>query len=235
MKVLLVEDSPVLGTALVRGFVAEGFTVDHAASGEDALLRLIAAEYDVVVLDWMLPGLSGLDVLAQLRGRMRLSTPVLVLSARAEVADRIRGLEVGADDYLPKPFDFGELVARVRALGRRSAAVSAPVVTVGALTVETSARVARVGEQPLELTRSEYLILEALMTRRGTVLPKGWLLERLHDADSFAGPNVIEVFISGLRRKLRDAGAGDPIVTRRGHGYVIPADDGGAEAGALGE
>jgi len=167
--------------------------------------------------------MSGLEVLARMRREGQKAIPVLLLSARSEVQDRIHGLDVGADDYLAKPFDFGELVARIRALVRRGPATRAPRIEIGGIVVDTSARAVSVNGQILELTRSEYIVLEALFMHRGVVMTKDTLLDRLHDSDSFASRNVIEVFVSGLRKKLRSAGAPDIIATRRGHGYLVPA------------
>lgn len=226
MKVLVVEDSDILGRALQRGLKAEGFTVDVAPSGEDALVLLAGAEYDAVVLDWMLPGISGLEVLGSLRSGAGGATPVLFLTARSDVADRIRGLDHGADDYLAKPFDFGELVARVRSLCRRGTGQRATTLNVGGLVLDTAARRVTAGGEDVGLTRSEYAIFEALATRRGTVLSKEWLLERLHDAEGSANTNVVEVFLSSLRKKLRATGNDHLVVTRRGQGYIIERAEG---------
>lgn len=228
MKVLVVEDSEILGRALERGLEAEGFTVDLAGTGEDALVLAAGTEYDAVVLDWMLPGISGLDVLGHLRQGAASATPVLFLTARSDVADRIRGLDHGADDYLAKPFDFGELVARVRSLCRRGTGQRATTLAVGGLVLDTAARRVTAGGEDLLLTRSEYVLFEALATRRGTVLSKEWLLERLHDADGSANTNVVEVFLSSLRKKLRASGNDHLVVTRRGQGYMIERPDGAA-------
>jgi DNA-binding response OmpR family regulator len=224
MKLLVVEDSPILGQALLRGLRAEGFVVDLAVTGEDALLLLLSTGYDAIVLDWMLPGISGIELVARLRGDMASPTPILVLSARSEIVDRIRGLDVGADDYVPKPFDFGELVARIRALGRRGPGRRSPTMVIGALEIDTVAKVARVRGADVDLTFSEYSVLEALALRRGAVLTKEWLLERLHDTDGFASANVVEVFVSSLRKKLRAHGVEGLITTRRGLGYIIPLE-----------
>lgn len=224
MKLLVVEDSPILGNSLLRGLRAEGFVVDLAETGEDAHLLLLTNAYDAIILDWMLPGISGMDLLKLLRARMASPTPVLVLSARSDISDRILGLDFGADDYLPKPFDFGELVARVRAICRRGTGQRKPNLQVGKLRIDTNGKQASVDGVELPLTRSEYSLLEALALRRGEVLTKEWLLESLHDADNDTESNVIEVFISALRKKLREVGIEDLIVTRRGLGYLIPVD-----------
>lgn len=232
MKVLVVEDSPILGRALLRGLGAEGFAVDVAPSAEEALVFVLSYEYDAIVLDWMLPGISGLEFLQRLRDGRGSATPVLMLTARAEVADRVQGLDHGADDYLPKPFEFVELVARIRSLCRRGTRPRSPRLEAGRLAVDTAARRACVAEQELDLTPSEYAILEALLRHRGAVLSKEWLVERLHTADGTANPNVVEVFMSSLRKKLRSAGQDDLIVTRRGHGYLVPEGDEGPAADA---
>tara|TARA_R110002072_G_scaffold42102_2_gene119354 strand:- start:379 stop:1068 length:690 start_codon:yes stop_codon:yes gene_type:complete len=224
MKILVVEDSPVLSRSLLKGLQAEGFVIDVMDNGEDALVALRTHSYDAIVLDRMLPKMDGLEVLRRLRGEMGSKTPVLLLTALAEVTDRVQGLDTGADDYLPKPFDFGELVSRLRALCRRSGGTRAPVVHLGRLSLDTSACEATVEGQRVSLTASEFRVLEALVVRRGQVITKDWLLDQLHGADGYASGNAVEVFISALRRKLRERGVDDLIQTKRGLGYLIPLD-----------
>ena len=221
MKLLVVEDSPRLRSTLEKGLRSEGFVVDSAGDGEEALLRCATMTYDAIVLDIMLPKVSGLDVLRRIR-REDSSPPVLILSARDQTPHRIEGLQLGADDYLVKPFDFGELCARVRALIRRRYERRSPELRVGDLVIDTAARTVRISGETLDLTPSEYAVLECLAMRRGRVTGKAWLLDQLVGSDSDTASNVVEVYVSSLRRKLRAAGAQDPIRTRRGQGYLIP-------------
>ena len=221
MKLLLVEDSARLSAALVAGFRGEGFAVDHAADGRAALQHLQVHEYDVLILDLMLPHVPGIEVLRSLRAA-RTATRVLVLSARDQVEDRITALNQGADDYLPKPFDFAELKARVLALLRRRYGEVSSKLTCGALTLDTNARLASSGGAPLPLTAKEYALLETLLRHRGRSFTRAALFERLYDGLSEASDRVIEVMVSTLRTKLDKAGLPALIETRRGFGYRVP-------------
>ncbi|MCB1053883.1 MAG: response regulator transcription factor, partial [Acidobacteria bacterium] len=198
MKVLVVEDSDRLRRSLGDGLTKSGFSVDLAADGHEALAFIRTYDYDVVVLDLMLPGQSGLEVLRQARDEGR-DLHVLVLSARDQVADRIRGLEMGADDYLIKPFDFGELVARLRALVRRRYACKNPRLRVGRVEVDTAARCALRDGEPVHLTPGEYAVLELLVRRSGTVLSQDQILDSLHGGEYAVSSNVVQVLISSLR------------------------------------
>lgn len=220
MKILVVEDSDRLRRSLGEGLSKSGFSVDLAADGREGLAFLRVYEYDVVVLDLMLPGISGLDLLRQAREE-GLGFHVLILSARDQVADRIRGLEMGADDYLIKPFDFGELCARLRALVRRRYDCKSPRLRVGSIEVDTAARrVLRKGEE-VHLTPGEYAVFELLVRRAGTVLSKSQILDSLHGGEYAVSSNVVEVIISSLRKKLQEPDAPPLIVTRRGYGYLV--------------
>ncbi|MFV2145003.1 MULTISPECIES: response regulator transcription factor [Isoptericola] len=215
MRVLVVEDEDVLARALRRGLQAEGFAVDVAADGETGLRLALEGEHDVVVLDLMLPGRSGLDVLRTMRGE-EVWTPVLILSAKDGDADVTAGLDVGADDYLPKPFAFTVLVARLRALLRRGAPPRPAVLRMGRLELDPASREVRRDGSPVELTTRETALLEQLMRRPGEVLTKIELRDHVWDAvgDDL---NVVEVYVSYLRRKLgRDA-----VETVRGVGYRV--------------
>lgn len=221
MRLLIVEDSPSLGRDLRAALSADGHAVDLAVDGEQALRYLAGYAYDVVTLDLMLPGLDGWAVLRRLQSRD--GTPrVLVLSARDQVGDRVEALNLGADDYLVKPFAYAELQARLLALLRRSTGLAA-VLRAGALEVNPQTRQARVAGAVLPLSPKEYALLETLMGQRDRVLSRMALFESLYDARSEASDKVIEVLISTLRTKLAQAGIHALIETRRGYGYVVAA------------
>ncbi len=220
MRVLVVEDSERLRRSLEHGLRHSGFAVDLAADGEEGLAYAKRGNYDVVVLDLMLPKIDGLTVLRRLR-ESGSKVHVLILSAKDRVAERVEGLRVGADDYLTKPFDFDELVARIRALVRRKYGTKDPVQRVGPLEIDTARRQVSHGASAIALTPHEYGILERLLVRRGTVVTKDELIEHLYAGDERGSANAIEVFIHQLRKKLHVDGHDDPIETRRGHGYVI--------------
>jgi two-component system copper resistance phosphate regulon response regulator CusR len=220
MKVLVVEDSERLRRSLEHGLRHAGFAVDLAADGEQGLAFALHGGHDVVVLDLMLPRLDGLALLRRLRERGS-KAHVLVLSAKDRVDERIEGLQAGADDYLVKPFEFDELVARIRALVRRKYASKSPVERLGPIEVDTAKRtVSREGRE-IDLSRAEFAVLEHLLARRGHVVPKADLFERLYDVDGRGSDNAVEVFVHQLRKKLRVDGRPDAIRTRRGHGYLI--------------
>ncbi len=220
MRVLIVEDSERLLAALARGLRVAGLSVDCAADGESALQFEQSYFYEVIVLDLMLPKLSGFEVLRRIRDRES-SARVLVLSARDQVADRVSCLNFGADDYLVKPFAFDELVARVLALARRRVGETSPVLKVGELTIDTAARVALVETETLSLSPKEYALLETLVRSRGRCMSRAELFERLYESRSDSSDRVIEVIVSTLRAKLERAGCTDLIETRRGFGYCV--------------
>ena len=220
MKVLLVDDSERLRRSLTAGLKNSGFAVDAVGDGPQALAAARTGEYDVVVLDLMLPGMDGLEVLERLRASGS-TVHVLVLSAKDRVDERVAGLEHGADDYLVKPFDFDELVARLRALVRRKYGAKSPVQSVGPLRVDTSRRSVARGDREIDLTRNEYAILEYLVARRGRVVSKPELIDHLYAEAGSGSENAVEVFVHQLRRKIQVAGTDEIIRTRRGHGYVI--------------
>jgi DNA-binding response OmpR family regulator len=221
MKLLLVEDSARLSAALAAGFRGEGFAVDHAADGRTALEYLQVHEYDILILDLVLPQLPGLEVLRALRAKQA-PTRVLVLSARDQIEDRVTALNLGADDYLLKPFDFAELKARVLALLRRRYGEISSKLACGDLVLDTNARVASSRGAPLPLTAKEYALLETLLRHRGRSFTRAALFERLYDGLSDASDRVIEVVVSTLRTKLDRAGLPALIETRRGFGYRVP-------------
>ena len=223
MKILIVEDSERLRRSLGEGLRKSGFAVDLASDGEEGLAFASAGDYDVVVLDLMLPKLDGLSLLRRLRGQGR-TTHVLILSARDRVADRVAALNLGADDYLPKPFSFDELVARLRALVRRRYAEKNPLLCAGAVELDTAAKAVRVDGAPVSLAPLEYRLLELLMMRRGRVLTRAEILDRLYDSAADIASNVVEALVYALRRKVQRPGAPEIVVTRRGQGYLIEAD-----------
>jgi DNA-binding response OmpR family regulator len=220
MRVLIVEDSLPLAQALARGLTAEGYACDHAQDGERALAFLDRYDYDLVVLDLMLPKIDGLAVLRNLRARND-AVRVLVLSARDQVADRVTALDAGADDYLVKPFAFDELLARLRALRRRPLDQAEPVLRHGDLELDPRARDVRHGTTRLELTPKEFALLELLLRERGRVLSRTRIFEHLYDGASETSDKAVEVIVSTLRAKLAQCGAEGLIETRRGFGYVI--------------
>ncbi|HWC03044.1 MAG TPA: response regulator transcription factor [Methylomirabilota bacterium] len=220
MKILLVDDSQRLLRSLSQGLRKLGYAVDLAGDGEDGLALAETYEYDVIVLDLMLPGLSGLEVLLRLRAQGR-STHVLILSARDRVDDRVKGLQLGADDYLVKPFAFEELCARIQALVRRRHQAKNPILRLGSLEIDAARRqVSRLGSV-LRLTPREYALLEFLAYQRGQVFSQEQLVEHLHRSDSDVSSNVIEVLVSGLRRKIHVQGEPPIVQTRRGFGYFV--------------
>src|SRR4051794_18987162 len=220
MRLLVVEDDGKLARALERGLEREGYVVDLAATGDDAIAQVTSAPYDAVVLDVMLPGPDGFAVCRAMRDAER-GTPVLMLTARTEVADRIRGLDAGADDYLVKPFAFGELLARLRALIRRGPSERTPVLRVGDLQFDPAARVVTQGGDPVELTAREFAVLELLARNAGQVVPRAQLIDEIWSEDPDVSPNIVDVYVGYLRRKLEDPPGGRLIRTVRGVGFVL--------------
>lgn len=220
MRLLVVEDSDSLRESLASGLAEHGYAVDTAADGEQALAFIGAYDYDLLVLDLMLPKVDGLGVLRALR---RTSSParVLVLSARDQVNDRVDALNLGADDYLVKPFAWDELLARLSALARRRFEQDSLRLVANGLELDTLARLAICRDQPISLSPKEYALLELLLRQRGRVLARGVIFEHLYASTSDSSDRVIEVLINTLRSKLTRAGIHDLIQTRRGFGYVI--------------
>ena len=219
MKVLVVEDSERLQRSLRHGLSRSGFAVDVVGNGEDGLAYARHGVYDVIVLDLMLPKLDGLTLLKRLRSGES-AAHVLILSAKDQVEERIEGLQLGADDYLTKPFAFEELVARIRALVRRKYGAKSPTHRVGPLRIDTARRQVFRGDSPITLTPREYAVLEYLVARRGRVVSKPELLDHLYAGAGQGSENAVEVLIHQLRRKIQDSET-DVIETRRGHGYLI--------------
>jgi two-component system OmpR family response regulator len=215
MRILIVEDEPDLLASLAQALREEGYAVDTADNGEDGLFNAEGTDYDALVLDVMLPGLDGWELLRRLRKTKK--TPVLMLTARDQTRDRVKGLDTGADDYVVKPFDLEEVFARLRALIRRSANQTTNVIEVGDARIDTATRnVSRKG-QPVELTAREYSLVEFLALHRGEVVTRSQLYEHLFDENESSLSNLLDVHVSNVRKKLGP----DFIVTRRGHGYGI--------------
>ena len=215
MRILLVEDESDLLSSLSKAFREEGYAVDTANDGEEGLYKALNAEYDAIILDVMLPSLDGWEILKKIRKKKK--TPVMMLTARDASGDRVRGLDLGADDYLAKPFDLDEIFARVRALIRRAAGVVSNVIQIGPVRINVPARQVFVGGKPVSLTPREYGLLEFLAMHRGEVVTRTTLYEHLFDENDITLSNLLDVHISNLRGKL----GSELIVTRRGHGYSI--------------
>lgn len=221
MKLLVVEDNPKVASFLVRALGEEGHVVDQLGDGRKALEQLELVAYDAIVLDWMLPGLDGLSVCRAARDR-GVRTPILILTARGEVGEKILGLDAGADDYLPKPFDLGELLARVRALGRRAAS---PTLRLGALVLDPVSRQVTVAGRAIELTTRELALLAYLVQHAGRAVSRSELLQKVWSTSFDRASNVVEVHVKNLREKLGDQES--LIQTVRGVGYraVAPSSN----------
>jgi two-component system OmpR family response regulator len=222
MRVLVVEDEPDLLQSLVKVLREEGYAVDAAPDGEEGLFKADNYPYDAIVLDVMLPKLDGWKLLEKIRAKEAREdasrpTPVLMLTARDRSADRVRGLDTGADDYLVKPFDLSELLARIRALIRRSAGVPSSAMRIGNVTIDTKARTVHKGRELIPLTAREYSLLEYLALRQGEVVTRTVLYDHLFDENESSFSNLLDVHVSNVRKKLGT----DLITTRRGHGYCI--------------
>src|SRR4051794_39733886 len=222
MRILVAEDDQALQQIIALGLRDSGYHVDAVDRGDDAIDQLRWYDYDVAVIDWRMPGKEGIDVVAWAR-RNDKPTALLMLTARDSPADRIRGLDMGADDYLVKPFDFGELLARVRALQRRPRGVTAPVLEIGRVKLDPARRTVEANDAPLSLTSTEYLILELLMRRAPAVVDRKQIAEHAWaDETDPLGSNAIDVQLSRLRDKIPNAGI--RIVTVRGAGYRLEAE-----------
>jgi two-component system response regulator QseB len=217
MRLLLAEDDPMIGEAVRRGLAQDGFAVDWVRDGHAAELALAENVHEVLLLDLGLPRKEGLDVLAAMRRRGD-ARPVLVLTARDAVADRVAGLDAGADDYLVKPFELTELAARIRALARRQSGRAAPRIDLGAVTVDPATREVCVAGAPVALSGREYALLEALAARPGAILSRAQLEERLYGWKESVESNAVEVHLSSLRRKLPPG----TIRNVRGLGWMLP-------------
>lgn len=220
MRLLVVEDSVRLRAYLAEGLTAAGYAVDTASDGRQGLIHARTTEYDAIVLDVMLPELDGLGVLEQFRAAGG-ETPVLVVSARDRVAQRVEGLRKGADDYLVKPFEFDELLARLEALTRRARGVTTSRVTHGGVTLDLAGRRFLIDEEELELAPREYAVLEYLFVNAGRVISRAELEEHIYPEDRQVWSNAIDSAVSAIRRRLGACGIGELVRTRRGRGYVV--------------
>jgi DNA-binding response OmpR family regulator len=224
VRVLLIEDHKPLVRALRRGLEEEGFAVDTALDGEEGAYKAQTADYDVIILDLMLPKEDGLSLLQRWR-RAGMKSHVLVLTARSGIEDKVRGLNLGADDYLTKPFELEELLARLRALVRRGHQVKDPVVRVHDLEIDTASRSVKRGGQSVHLTPREYALLEFLAFHRGKVVTRSMIWEHLYDEHDESTSNVVDVYIRYLRNKIDKAFDLPLILTRWGEGYMLRGDE----------
>ena len=223
MRLLLVEDDLKIASFIVKGMKAEGYAVDHAPDGQEGLHMAVTEPYDAAIIDVMLPKLDGLSVIERMR-KEKVNTPVIILSAKGSVDDRVKGLQVGGDDYLPKPFAFSELLARVQALIRRGSGLSEPTrLTVGDLTMNLLTREVTRGGRKIELQRLEFSLLEYLMRNAGRVVSKTMIMEHVWDYNFDPQTNVVESRICRLRDKI-DRGFDKKLIqTVRGVGYALKA------------
>lgn len=217
MRILIVEDEPDLLSAVAQALREEGYAVDEATDGETGLYKAKGSDYDAIVLDLMIPRLDGLTMLQRLR--IAKKTPVLILTARDTTADRVKGLDNGADDYLTKPFELAELLARLRALIRRSAGDASPRIEIGDIIIDTRSRTVLRDNEDIALTAREYALVEFLALHRGTLVSRAMIYDHLFDEQDDSLSNLVDVHVANVRKKLGK----DFITTRRGQGYLIDA------------
>ncbi len=216
MRILLIEDDPLIGDGIAAGLPKFGMTIDWFRSGKEGEAALECAPYDAVILDLGLPQIDGMDILSHWR-KKGLQTPVLILTARDTLEDKLQGLNSGADDYLSKPFSLDEVAARLNALVRRSHGFSHALLTHGRLSLDTAAKTAKLGDETLELTAREYVLLELLLMQRGRIITRAQIEDKLYGWDQEIDSNAVEVYIHRLRKKLGN----DFILTKRRLGYVL--------------
>lgn len=220
MRILVVEDQHLIGKAIQTGLREEAYAVDWVSTLSDGLYMSLEHEYDTLILDLMLPDGSGYELLNNLR-KKGIRTPVLVLTAKDSLADKLQGFELGTDDYLTKPFAFEELLMRVRALIRRKYQVYETVIRFGSLRLDTNARTVEAQGKSIQLTAKEFAVLELFLVRKSHVLSRAKIAEHIYSEEAEQESNVIDVFINKLRRKLENAGVENVIETVRGEGYVV--------------
>jgi len=225
MRLLVVEDEVKIAGAIKRGLELKGFAVDVVHDGESGFSHAVDPDYDLVILDRMLPGLDGVELCKRVRAE-KVSTPILMLTARGSLGDKVEGLNSGADDYLVKPFSFEELVARVKALLRRPVQHTGSIITIGNLTLDTANYEVRRGETPIKLSHKEFALLEYFMHHPGQVITKDMIINHVWDEDALVLPNTVEVYIGYLRSKIdRPFKSQPPLIhTLRGFGYKLAAD-----------
>jgi len=223
MRILVAEDHLLLGESISQGLREEGYAVDHATDGAEALHLAEAHPYDGIVLDVMLPEVDGWTILEQLRGK-EIATPILCLTALCSVEDRVRGLELGSYDYLTKPFAWPEFVARIRAMVRRGHSRSSPIITVGDLEVNIARKCVRRDDRKIELSAREYSLLEYLAHRRDHIVSRSEIWDHLYDQNDQSTSNVVDVYIRYLRAKIDDDFDQKLIHTYRGQGYMLSAN-----------
>jgi len=215
MRIVVVEDESKIAKSLQKGLTAEGYIVDIAEDGDAAETLVDATSYDLIVLDWMIPGRRDGPALAAYWREQGVQTPILILTARTTIGDRVQGLDAGADDYLPKPFSFDELLARVRALLRRPQAHHGNVLASGLVAIDTVSKETKVDQHVVHLTAKEFQLLEYLLRHRGEVVSKDQLLDHVWADEARVQHNTVETFVANVRKKIGD----EIIVTMRGHGY----------------
>lgn len=225
MKILLVEDEVKLAKAIKTGLELEGYIIEVIDNGEDALDLCSYQEFDLIILDRMLAGnMDGVEVCSRLRAK-KSTSPILMLTALNEIENRVEGLDSGADDYLGKPFDFDELLARIRALSRRPKEQVAPIVTIGDLKIDTNSKQVEIKGEQIKLSKKEYSLLEYLLLNPGLIVSKEQIIEQVWDFDSDILPNTVEATIKNIRKKLHiDSTESGVIETVRGYGYRIPKE-----------
>ncbi|MDR1300366.1 MAG: response regulator transcription factor [Candidatus Nomurabacteria bacterium] len=224
MKILIVEDEPKIAAAIKRGLKQERFVAEVQSDGEQGLAAALGDEYDVIVLDRMLPSLGGLEVCRRIR-EAGIRTPIIMLTAKSQIRDRVEGLDAGADDYLIKPFSFEELLARIRALLRRPVEACDNILRVGDLTLDVTNFDVRRGKKRIKLSNTEFALLEYLMRNHGRTISKDKIIGHVWDFDSDILPNTVEAYIGSLRRKVDKPFAGRPLIhTLRGFGYKVEAE-----------
>ena len=224
MRILIAEDERDLNEMIRKKLTSEGYSVDTCYDGEDALAYLDVTEYDGVILDIMMPRCDGLQVLREMR-RKGIHTPVMFLTARDSIEDRVKGLDAGATDYVVKPFSFKELMARVRAMTREKYGTSSSILQVGDLTMDTASQEVARGERNIDLSAKEFALLRYMMTNSGIVLSRDMIEDHVWNYDYEGGTNVVDVYIRYLRRKIDEGEEKKLIQTVRGRGYVIRADE----------
>ena len=222
MRLLLVEDDPRIAHFVAKGLQEQAYAVDVVANGHDAVYQVEINDYDVVILDVMIPGRDGFATCRAIRSAGK-CMPILMLTARDAIEDRIHGLDSGADDYLTKPFEFGELLARLRALLRRPTELRAPQIVVGDLVLDSASQTAKRGARSIPLTAKEYALLEFLARNAGRVVGRSEIAEHVWDESFDPFSNLIEVYVNRLRRKIDEGGSKPLLQTRRGSGYVLAA------------